>query len=1411
MKGIFKVLGIIALVGFIGFGLSACKDPEDNSLPALTGTVSITGTAQVGETLTADTSALGGSGVISFQWKSGGGTVIGSASTYTVLNADVGSAISLTVTRSGNSGSITSPSTNTVPPQLIGTVSITGTAQVGQTLTANITNLDGDGLLSYQWQRDGNVIGTNSATYIVQTDDVGSIISVIVTRAGYSGSITGTLTDTPIFSSLTGTVSIIGNAWVGETLTADTTALDGSGTISYQWRRGSNNIGTNSSTYIVQSTDLGSIILVIVTRSENSEDIMSNPTSSVILPPLTGTVNITGTPQVGQILMANTTSLGGSGIISYQWRRGTTNIGTNSNTYALQLADVGLAITVTVTRDGNSGSVTSDPAEDVTLPPLTGSVNITGNAIVGQVLTANTDSLGGNGTIFYQWRRDGTNIGSNSSSYIVQSLDVGSTITVTVTRSSFSGSVLSDPTSTVMFPVLTGTVSISGTAQVGQMLTANTTGLGGSGTISYQWMRDGITFIGTNSSTYIVQDGDVSSTITVVVTRANNSSSITSNPTLTIIFPPLTGTVNIIGNAWVGETLTADTTALGGSGAISYQWKCGGTNVGSNSATYIVQSIDTGSSITVTVIRANNSNNITSNSTSTVILPPLTGTVNITGTAHVGQALTANIANLGGSGTISYQWMRNGINIGTNSSTYTVQTADVDSVITVEVTRVNNSGSVTSASTASVPSVLTGTVSITGIAQVGQTLTVNTTNLGGSGTISYQWMSGTINVGTNSTMYIISNADVGSSITVTVTRANNSGSVTSEPTEMVVILPLTGTVSIAGNAHVGQTLTANTESLGGSGTISYQWMSNGTNNIGTNNNTYIIQDNDVGSIITVTVTRANNLGSVTSDPTETIIFPPLTGTVSINGNPYVGQVLRANVNSLGGSGAISYQWMSNGTNNIGTNNNTYIIQDNDVGSDIIVIVTRANNSSSIASPPTLIRDGLLYQLINGGTEYSVSAFFTSSTSTAVVIPAIYNGLPVTAIGNNAFESAVSLTSITIPNSVTSIGTNAFSNSGLISITIPDSVTSIGQSAFFNCRSLASVTLGNSVANIGHVVFRGCTSLTSITIPNSVISIGQSAFENSGLTSIIIPKSVTYINPSAFLGCTSLTSIVVENGNTVYRSEGNCVIQNNMLIIGIKTSVIPTSVTSIGNAAFSGCTGLTSITIPNSVTFIYSSAFINSGLTSIIVENGNTVYRSEGNCVIRNNILIIGIKTSVIPTSVTSIGQEAFVGRTGLTSITIPNSVIRIGEKAFIGCTGLTSITIPNSVTSIGYDAFVNTGIWNNSPNNDVVYVDKWVVGFKGQINGNLIIKTGTTGIGDGVFSNAGLTSVIIPNSVTSIGVDAFSACSGLTSVTLGTITAPNFNNFSFRGNLREVYFAAGGGAGTYTTTNPVANAVWVKE
>ena len=367
------------------------------------------------------------------------------------------------------------------------------------------------------------------------------------------------------------------------------------------------------------------------------------------------------------------------------------------------------------------------------------------------------------------------------------------------------------------------------------------------------------------------------------------------------------------------------------------------------------------------------------------------------------------------------------------------------------------------------------------------------------------------------------------------------------------------------------------------------------------------------------------------------------------------------------------------------------------------------------------------------------------------------------------------------------------------VVLPTTITSIDNDAFYDCTNLKKVNIPNSVTSIGDFAFSGCTGLTSIMIPDSITSIGYAAFQRTGLTSATIPDSITIINEETFSGCTDLTSVIIPNTVTKisYEAFSNC--------SGLTNITIPNSVTIIENYAFSNCYRLTSIAIVESVTSIGNYAFYRcSGLTSIRVDENNTVYDSRDNCNAliekSTNELMVGCKNTTIPNSVTSIGNSAFYGCTGLTSVTIPNSVTKLGESAFRECAGLASIEIPNSVTEIGSTAFYEcVGLTNITISNSVtdigneafckctelanIVVDENNTVYDSRDNCNAVIEKNTnklvfgcknttipnnvTSIGDSAFYECtGLTSITIPSSVTSIGNSAFSGCTGLTSITI---------------------------------------------
>jgi BspA type Leucine rich repeat region (6 copies)/Listeria-Bacteroides repeat domain (List_Bact_rpt) len=404
------------------------------------------------------------------------------------------------------------------------------------------------------------------------------------------------------------------------------------------------------------------------------------------------------------------------------------------------------------------------------------------------------------------------------------------------------------------------------------------------------------------------------------------------------------------------------------------------------------------------------------------------------------------------------------------------------------------------------------------------------------------------------------------------------------------------------------------------------------------------------------------------------------------------------------------------------------------------------NSNGIAagSAPvdsTNYTQGQMVTTLGNPGNLSISGFVFAGWTTnpnTTGLSASYTAGTTWAMGN----SNVTLYAIWIPanltfsSSVMAITLTGYGTAPTGALVIPPGVTSLGNLVFVNCTGLTSITIPSSVTSIGSQAFENCPGLTSITIPSSVTSVGSSVFDAcSGLTSINIPASVTSLGSPPFGYCSSLYTISVDSSNPSYMVWFGVLYNKNETMLievpGAATSVtnIPSTVTSIGRMAFDGCAHLTSVTLPINLTSISDYAFWSSGvttitipaavtaigyspfafctaLTAITVDSSNLNYSSSSG-VLFNKAQTTLIQAPgalsgsyVIPSTVTSIGDMAFVNCTNLTGITIPSSVTSIGFSSIQECTKLTSVTIPSSVTSMATFAFFGdtslTGVYMQS-------------------------------------------------------------------------------------------------------------------
>ena len=384
-----------------------------------------------------------------------------------------------------------------------------------------------------------------------------------------------------------------------------------------------------------------------------------------------------------------------------------------------------------------------------------------------------------------------------------------------------------------------------------------------------------------------------------------------------------------------------------------------------------------------------------------------------------------------------------------------------------------------------------------------------------------------------------------------------------------------------------------------------------------------------------------------------------------------------------------------------------------------------------------VEDNILYQLID--TNSVALCRYLKKTEPNVTIPSVvtHNEQNYNVVGfapkymeyNEAYASIF----------------NSDSRDTITSITIPSYITTIGGGVFSNCYNLTSVNFGDSIISIDGGAFQNDTSLISITIPNTVTSIGAAAFQNcSNLSSVNIGDSVTTIENYTFSNCTSLKNVTISNSVT---SIGNCAFSNCVSLTNVN---IPKSVTTIGSWVFSGCSGLKNITIPKSVTTIGSSIF-------------------------NNDSIIICCEADSKPS-----------GWYKQSSYSTSNSDWNSGRGTIYWNTSFIVDNICYYRTSGN-----NVSVVRYFGGGDVTIPDKVTVG------GTEYTVTAISGYQSGYYTygafqdNTYITSVTIPNTVTSIGQSAFYGCKNLTSATLGNSVATiGYSAFNSCVSLTEISIPA---------------------
>ena len=478
--------------------------------------------------------------------------------------------------------------------------------------------------------------------------------------------------------------------------------------------------------------------------------------------------------------------------------------------------------------------------------------------------------------------------------------------------------------------------------------------------------------------------------------------------------------------------------------------------------------------------------------------------------------------------------------------------------------------------------------------------------------------------------------------------------------------------------------------------------------------------------------------------------------------------------------------------------------------------------------------GLKYSLNTDEKGYTVVGIGYCE-DTDLVIPATYRGLPVTAIGSNAFESVRSFKSVSIPASVTTIGEKAFASCGVTSVTFATNsqLTTVDRYAFFSSSSLQSIALPDGVTTIGEAAFNGCNNITSISIPDSITTIEDRAldFNSSAFT---VYNNAKYLgnstNPYLVLvkaSDTSLTTCDIHTGAKIILifAFDNCT--------SLKSVTIPNSVTTICNAAFYNCSSLESMVIGSGVTTIgdgiiyYYSPFTtvyycgmaddwnkiaignyNSKLTDATryyysatapLEEGNFWHYIEDVPTVWTYTTVTFDLNAEADSDTLESAKYYYSASCTLPTLERPGYI-------FKGWTLDNSVETPviftDAVWQITDDTVAFTAVWEADSQMSVfAFITKAVVvgggtqnsctitGYTGS-GGDVVIPNGVTTIGNGIFQfKTSITSVVIPDSVTTIGDNAFDQCESLKTVTFGTnsqLTTIGGSAFSFCPNIESI-------------------------
>jgi hypothetical protein len=1418
-----------------------------------------------GTSVTFSATPTNGGTTPAYQWKLNGANVGTNSTTYTTTTLTNGDEVTCVLTSNATCAVPTSATsagiTTTVNPNVTPSVSIASsdadnTICAGTSVTFTATPTNGGATPTYQWRLNGANVGTNSTTYTTTTLTNGDEITCVLTSNATCvspTSATSTGITTTVNTNLTPSVSIASSdadntICAGESVTFTATPTNGGTTPAYQWKLNGANVGTNSATYITTALANGDEVTCVLTSNETcltTASATSTGITTIVNPSVTPSVSIASSDAdnticAGTSVTFTATPTNGGTTPAYQWKLNGANVGTNSTTYTTTTLTNGDEVTCVLTSNATCAVPTSATSAGITTtvnPNVTPSVSIASsdadNTIcAGTSVTFTATPTNGGATPTYQWRLNGANVGTNSTTYTTTTLTNGDEITCVLTSNATCVSPTSATSTGITTTVntnLTPSVSIASsdadnTICAGESVTFTATPTNGGTTPAYQWKLNGAN-VGTNSATYITTALANGDEVTCVLTSNETcltTASATSTGITTTVNPSVTPSVSITSSdadntICAGTSVTFTATPTNGGTTPTYQWRLNGLDVGINSTTYTTTTLTNGDEVTC-VLTSNATCAVPTSATSvgitTIVNPNVTPSVSIASsdadnTICAGTSVTFTATPTNGGATPTYQWKLNGLDVGTSSTTYTTTTLtngdEVTCVLTSNATCVSPTSATSTGITTTVNTNLTPSVSIASSDAdnticAGESVTFTATPTNGGTTPAYQWKLNGANVGTNSATYITTALANGDEVTCVLTSNETcltTASTTSTGITTIVNPSVTPSVSIASSDAdnticAGTSVTFSATPTNGGTTPAYQWKLNGAN-VGTNSTTYttttLTNGDEVTCVLTSNATCAVPT-SATSVGITTTVNPNVTPSVSIASSDAdnticAGTSVTFTATPTNGGATPTYQWRLNGAN-VGTNSTTYTTTTLTNGDEITCVLT---SNATCVSPTSATSTGIT-TTVNTNLTPSVSIASSDADNTICAGESVtFTATPTNGGTTPAYQWKLNGANVGT-NSATYI-TTALANGDEVTCVLTSnetclttaSATSTGITTTVNPSVTPSVSIASSDAD--NTICAG-TSVTFTATPT-----------NGGTT----PAYQWKLNgANVGTNSTTYTTTTLTNGDEVtcvLTSNATCAVPTSATSAGITTIVNPNVTPSVSIASSDAdntiCAG-TSVTFTATPTNGGATPTYQWRLNGANVGTNSTTYTTttltngdEITCVLTSNA------TCVSPTSATSTGITTTVNTNLTPSVSIASSdadnTICAGESVTF------TATPTNGGTTPAYQWKLNGA---NVGTNSATYITTALA------NGDevtCVLTSNETCLTTASATSTGITTTVNPSVTPSVSITSSDADNTICAGTSVTFTATPTNGgttptYQWRLNGLDV----GINSTTYTTT-----------